>query len=82
MGLAARDSLESTCMTLLEVVGEAECAAAAPGEPAWEALKVPLGTQTLSQRMNGNRQPPCQRREVLAEARRTKQPPSASPLVF
>ena len=34
VGLAAPDSLKSTCMTLLEVVGEAERAAAAPGEPA------------------------------------------------
>ena len=34
MGLAAPDSLKSTCMTLLEVEGEAVCAATTPGEPA------------------------------------------------
>ena len=34
VGLAAPDSLKSTCMNLLGVEGEAECAAITPGEPA------------------------------------------------
>ena len=33
-GVAAPDSLKSTCMTLLGVEGEAVCAVTAPGEPA------------------------------------------------
>ena len=32
-GVAAPDSLKSTCMTLLGVEGEAVCAVTAPGEP-------------------------------------------------
>ena len=34
VGLAAPDSLKSTCITLLEVEGEAVCAATTPGKPA------------------------------------------------
>ena len=34
MWLAAPDSLKSTCMSLSEVEGEAECAAITRGEPA------------------------------------------------
>ena len=33
-GVAAPDSLKSTCMTSLGVEGEAVCAATTPGEPA------------------------------------------------
>ena len=33
-GAGPPDSLKSTCMTLLEVEGEAVCAATTPGEPA------------------------------------------------
>ena len=50
-------------------MGEAECTSISPGWARfglvhnWEMLRDPPGTQTLSQRINGKGQPPCQRRE-------------------
>ena len=63
---------------LVRGMGEAGCASGSPGWPRlgpahnWEMLRDPLGISTQSRRINGNRQPPCQRRKVLAEARQNK----------
>ena len=85
--LAAPESLKARAIMLLGVVGEANVSRypvvnqLRPGTLLGGA-QSPLGSSTRSQRINGNRQPPCQRLKVLAEARQTKQPPSTTPIGF
>ena len=85
VGLAPPDSLKNTCMTLLEVEGDTECAVTAPGEPASAQHKTGRCSEFFgnSNSVLEDKWEPTAALSAagkdLAGARQTKQPPGNSP---
>ena len=77
------DSLKNTCMTLLEIAGETECAVIAPGESASaQHITGRCSPRELNSVPEDKWEPTAALSAAgkdLVEARQTKQPPSTSP---
>ena len=80
MGLAASDSLKSTCMNLLGVKGETECAVTTLGEPA-PAQHITGRCSEIPRDLNSVPEYNWEGTAALSAAGK-KQPPSTSPLGF